>query len=358
MPIQIIRPDEPMTIDNIVVVIFGEPGMRKTSLAYTSEDPFLFDYDNGSHRAVGRKTTARLMKWEETNEGLSQIEKGELGFKPKTLIIDTAGTMLDDYIAAYVKKQDFKNSKSGGELSLSGYGALKTVFNQFLSRVRSLKMDLVFVCHSEQFKDGDDVKHRPKMTGGSYDVLISKADLVGYMESKNNESTLDFNPTDRHIGKNTAEFDILQVPHYQDPSFSTLMSNIIRDTKEKIQSKSEEQEKAIELLATHRQTIDNMSKPDEAREVYQEVQKMSPIYRDQLVTLLERKYLGFWEEKFSKIEDDKGLTEMVQLLSKDDTLIPKFKHAVRRLFKERAKALECEYVSDSGEYKPIDLKTS
>tara|TARA_Y100000782_G_scaffold110448_1_gene136871 strand:+ start:2174 stop:3235 length:1062 start_codon:yes stop_codon:yes gene_type:complete len=347
--------DEAFEIGSIITIIFGEPGMAKTSLAYTSKEPLLLDFDKGAHRAIGRKNTIVISKWEDVDLLLTDIEKGNLPINPQTLIIDTAGTMLDDFIAKYVIKNDFKNRKKAGEISLQGYGALKNVANQFFSRVKSLNVDLIFICHTEQFKDGDEVKHRPKMTGGSYDILIAKADMVGYMESKNNKRTLNFNPTDRHIGKNTAELPMLEIPHYNDASFQGYMEKLIQQTKNKITSKNEAQEKAIKELNKYKIEINELDNVEEVpNELFEKIQQLSPSYKFQLNTLFEKRYTELWEAEFSSVEDCGGLNKLLEKFP--EHVIINYKKSLKPLFAKRSKELNCEYVKDVNEYMPLEVK--
>lgn len=353
MPYNLIMDDEPIQIDSIVTVIFGEPGMAKTSLAYTAKQPLLLDFDRGSHRAVGRKATVKMEKWEDAISVMDDIEAGKLPFKPETLIIDTAGTMLDDFMASYVGRQDFKNKKKGGELSLQGYGALKSTANQFFSRAKALNIDLIFVCHTEQFRDGDEVKHRPKMTGGSYDVLISKADLVGYMESKNNKRTLNFNPTDRHVGKNTPEFNLLEIPHYEDEDFQGYMDRLIGGTKERIAQKSEAQQKALKELEEFKKEISNLKgvETERAKELQSKIYNLSPSYKAQLTKLFNEKYLSLWDNKIEKLESVQEFNEMLEVIPKH--CFKQFLKQVKAKFTAAATNKGLEYVKDVGEYIPI-----
>ena len=50
MAFRIITEDEPLSLKGIVAVIYGEPGIGKTSLAFTAEKPLLEDYDDGVKR--------------------------------------------------------------------------------------------------------------------------------------------------------------------------------------------------------------------------------------------------------------------------------------------------------------------
>ena len=98
----IIKADEPVPQNPLKIVLYGEPGVGKTSLAFTSSNPVLFDHDKGIQRSVGRKDSARFDTWEEVME---LVDGGALK-DYDTLITDTGGSLLDKLIAKYVIKLD------------------------------------------------------------------------------------------------------------------------------------------------------------------------------------------------------------------------------------------------------------
>lgn len=250
---KIINQNDAVITETLTTLIYGEPGIGKTSLAFTTENPILLDFDGGVQRACYRQTAVRIEKWEDIIDFQKSPELKQL--KPKTLIIDTAGTMLDNYLAEYVKRKDPKNMRRGGELSLQGYGSMKDAFYQFRNWATSLNCNLIFVAHLTAQEEGDNTKFIPKVTGGSYDILRQSCDLIGYTYSNKNQRVIDFNPTDSHIGKNCAEFPLLEIPHYNLPEFSTFFQSLIDKTLDKINNLSESQAKALKKIEDYRAEV-------------------------------------------------------------------------------------------------------
>ena len=210
MAIKFIPATEKVKTESLIAVIYGEPGIGKTSVASTTEQSILIDFDMGLQRTVKRAMAVRVETW---NDVVQLQQSNEfLDYKPKTLIIDTAGTMLDNYIGVHVIEENPKNSTKGGAISLTGYGAMKAVFNQFKNWASSLNINLVFVCHDANEMDGDDNKKKPKMTGGSYQILRESADLIGYMYMKGKNRVIDFTPADWKVGKDCASIGSVVVP--------------------------------------------------------------------------------------------------------------------------------------------------
>jgi hypothetical protein len=250
---QIINNTDAVITDSLTALIYGEPGIGKTSLSFTTNNPLLLDFDGGVQRACYRQTTVRIEKWEDIIELQKSTELKQLS--PKTFIIDTAGSMLDNYLANYVKTIDPKNMRRGGELSLQGYGAMKDAFYQFRNWAKSLKCNLIFIAHTTTQEEGDNTKFIPKVTGGSYDILRQTCDLVGYMYSNKNKRVLDFNPADNHIGKNCAEFDILEIPVYTDSSFQSYFQNLIDLTLNKMNNLNERQTALVRELEDYEKSL-------------------------------------------------------------------------------------------------------
>jgi len=344
MGFKIIREDEPLEVNSIVAVIYGEPGIGKTSLAFTADHPVLEDYDGGLKRAIGRKTALEFDSWDDSVAFHNSKEFEEIA--PRTLIFDTAGTMLDNYIAQYVMKKDFKNSRSGGELSLQGYGAMKSVFRQFMADMKARKIDIIFIAHQETQKEGDTFRFVPKMTGGSSDILLAEADMVGNMNSKSNKRSIDFNPTDQHIGKNTAEFESIEIPHYQDEKYLTFMADLIAETKRKMMEMSKQQQEAMKKLAFYRKEIQDAKNVSEMEELYPAIESMSPSYQVQLLSLFDAKYKEFWDmEMRSTVTDAKSADLFLKSISE---AIGRYVPGFKKLLWLKAKEMHLSFDEATG----------
>lgn len=259
---QIISETDVVETKSLISVIYGEPGIGKTSLGFTTDSPILLDFDGGLQRSVGRKTAVRVNNWEGVTELLKSKEFAQLN--PKTIVIDTAGTMLDNYIADYVKRDDPKNSRRGGELSLQGYGAMKTQFQQFVNWAKNQNKNILFIAHSADDRNGDDVQFKPKLTGGSYDILRECADLVGYMYASKNNRVINFKPSASHVGKDCAEIGVVEVPHYTANEYSTFFQDLIDTTLEKMNALSAEQVEIRKMLDGFREDIKTLDSAKEA----------------------------------------------------------------------------------------------
>lgn len=314
MAIQIIDSDQPLKVESIIVVIFGIPGIGKTSLAFTANVPFLLDFDGGLQRSVKRKKAARVDSWEDAVEFYMSGQLEELQIK--AIVIDTVGTMLDNYISASAIKNDAKNAKKDGALSLSGYGAMKNIFNQFVNQMRLKKIDLIFIAHDVDAEEGGYMKKKPKVTGGSYDILKGAADLIGYLYMENNKRILDFNPTDSHEGKNSAEFDKMFVPHYTAGNYDGFMDELIQRCKGKMNHLSEEMVEAQNLVEEFKGFIGNCDTIEELTMLEDNInESLSQTYRVQVQHVYDQQFTLLFSNDVDKVTAPKQMDVILKIAS-------------------------------------------
>ena len=245
MALKIVKQNEVLTKESINVLLYGFPGLGKTSLSQTSERSLLLDFDNGVERAVNRQDVLKISSWADIEELMK--ENIILKEKYKTVIIDTVGTALDDYLSSYVISQDPKNKKRGGGLSLAGYGAMKDVFKIFYDYLKSIN---IFIAHLTEKQEGDESVLRPKITGGTYDIIVAKCDQMGYMYIDNKVRRIEFQPIDRAVGKDAAGIGNIEFPHYEKPEYSTFMhDSVLQMAKDAIKTRNEKALEYQKILA-------------------------------------------------------------------------------------------------------------
>ena len=195
----------------------------------------------------------RLEKWEDCIAFMSSSHIKDMGIK--TLVVDTAGTMLDNYVAQYFKDFNPKLYKmSDGTLTLKAYGAMKNTFKSFMDQVKSLGINLIFICHSTEKMIGDLECSEPKLTGGSYEILRESADLMGFVTTINDKRVIDFRTLDTQVGKDCAEIGVIEIPHYSDERYGTFFQSVIDMTLDRINTATEAQSAVIKELEKIRQT--------------------------------------------------------------------------------------------------------
>lgn len=237
MALKITRAADPIKVERLNTVIYGPPGLGKTSLAFTANAPLLLDFDNGSHRAANRKDVVRVTDWTD----VANISADDLA-PFKTVIVDTAGRALDA-ITADIIRTDPKGHKNGA-LTLPGYGTLKTRFTTFLKLLNSFGKDVVLIAHMDEQRSGDDLIERLDVQGGSKGEIYKAADAMGRLSMSNGKLLLRFSPSDAAFGKNPGQLPPLDVPHCDKPEFAGFLADVIQRTKDRLNAGAEDQQKA------------------------------------------------------------------------------------------------------------------
>ena len=248
MALRITRAADPITVDRLNVVVYGPPGLGKTSLAFTAEAPLLLDFDNGSHRAAGRKDVVRVASWSDV-VGITQEDLAPYS----TIVIDTAGRALDA-ITADIIKTDPKGHKNGS-LTLPGYGTLKSRFTGFMKLMNSFGKDVVLIAHMDEQRNGDDVIERLDVQGGSKGEIYKAADAMGRLVMEGGKRYLKFSPADAAFGKNPGQLEPLLVPHNDATEFDDFLARIIAGTKDRLNAMSEDQKAAKQAQDALREAL-------------------------------------------------------------------------------------------------------
>lgn len=240
MGLRIIRNSDPIVIDQLIFTIHSPPGIGKTSLGFTADSPILLDFDSGAYRAENRGDSVPVRSWHE----VESIDPADLaGFK--TIVIDTAGRALD-MLTQKVIADDPRMGK-GGQLSIQGFGKLKTSFTNWLSYIKSLRMDIVLLAHTEEKMRGEDVVDRLDVQGGSKNEIYKCSDVMARLSMKDGKRILNCNPSEFSYGKNPVGLDVMTVPNFADNAH--FLGDVIRDVKKRINEQTEEQAQAAKFLA-------------------------------------------------------------------------------------------------------------
>jgi hypothetical protein len=254
MALKILRAADHIRVERLNVVIYGPPGVGKSSLAFTAEAPLLLDFDKGAHRAANRKDIVRVENWTDvtdiTAEDLAPFQ---------TVCVDTAGRSLDALTADIIRRNP--KAGRGGALTLQGYGTLKSEFVAWIKSVNALGKDVVVIAHMDEQRNGDDIIERLDVQGGSKGEIYKAADAMGRIAIRDGKRMLMFSPTDAAFGKNPGQIAPLEIPHPdKDPQF---LAGVIKQIKDRLNAMTEEQAKAQAELEAWRATIHKLESLDD-----------------------------------------------------------------------------------------------
>lgn len=235
---------------NVKMMIYGQAGMGKSTVALSAPKPLLLDFDNGVKRMnmahLENIDTVQVTSWNDVQlvlqEDLSVYQ---------TIVVDTIGKMMD-FIITY---------KCGTrQPSIRDWGGINAEFSWMTRTLSSLKKHIIFVAHRDTRKEGDDTVFIPALREKSYNSIVTELDLLGYLEMKSERGvqrrTITFDPTSRNDGKNTCNLpSVMEVPTILDKNGNPTTKNdfistrIIAPYLTMLQPKKAEQEAYNKVLS-------------------------------------------------------------------------------------------------------------
>ena len=87
-----ITADQTLLVQAIIVYLYADPGLGKSSMGFTAEKAISFDFDRGAHRTgeLRRGAVVQVQQWSD----VANLTPQDLA-PYKTVVIDTVGAMLE-----------------------------------------------------------------------------------------------------------------------------------------------------------------------------------------------------------------------------------------------------------------------
>jgi hypothetical protein len=276
---KIIKATDAIPVEHPVFLIFGQPGIGKSSLGYSTHDPLLLDFDKGAHRAANRKDSLVIDAWKDVAD---LMESADALDPYRALTVDTVGRCLD-VMTAHIAYTDPKKAP-GGNLSLQGWGVLKGNFRTWIAQLRTKGKDVLLIAHDKEDKDGESRIVRPDIVGASFGEVMKVADFVGYMYMAGRRRILDFNPTDKWVGKNPAGWEPFEVPPVG--KAQAFMADLFDKGRAALGALSEESALTMRQVETWREKIAALTTAKQLNEQIPLIKALPPILQPQVSKLL------------------------------------------------------------------------
>lgn len=256
------KPAEMINTENrFRVLIAGYPGIGKTTLGLSAPKPLLIDVDFGINRTMASVRKDYIQP--ETYDELLNDLKGNLK-DYETIVIDTGGKLLD-LMKSYVIKNDIKNAKKDGTLSLQGYGAVAREFTRFMNYIYfELRKHCVIIFHAVEEKQEEKTKLRILVEGSTKNTVWQNVELGGFIEMRGNKKTIGFDNCERYFAKSS--FGIkgnYTIPELEGTQTNDFLTKLFEQANKNIQEESkvfeEERKQYQEIMDTLNPTIENMT---------------------------------------------------------------------------------------------------
>ena len=308
MTLSIIPADQPLLVQAIIVYLYADPGLGKTSIGFTGDKAISFDFDKGSHRTgePRRGAVVQAKQWADVaNLTASDLEPYN------TIVIDTVGAMLESIKTHLMLNAT--NKQKDGSLKLKAQGLANNIFKQYVNSLIASGKDVVFIAHASEDQSGDQIVYRPDLGGKNRNELYRIADIMGYLttvttgEGKN-ARLISFRPCPTHHAKNAGglggDSGEVWVPDLK--TNPTFLADLIKQAKDHINT-------------------------------------LTP---DQLATMKAQEDLQNWEQSCSEIQHAGDLSQLTESLDKTHT----YYQSMRQIMLKKAKELGFTFDMNSSRW--------
>ena len=195
------------TNQNFGVILYGAPGIGKTTLAMSDgvngADTLVLDLERGIGRTKPvHRMSAMVLTAENYEEVKAVLDKPEAA-KAKNIVIDTCGALVD-----YIKDWAFRTkpaarTKTGEWNGLKGFGIVKSEMDSFTSHIKNvLHKNIIYIFHCDEKadKDGNPVQ-RLRCEGAFRNTVWTGIDFGGYIQMLGSQRVACFSPEQEFFAK-------------------------------------------------------------------------------------------------------------------------------------------------------------
>ena len=166
---------------------------------------------------------------------------------------------------AYVIKNDIKNAKKDGTLSLQGYGAVGREFTRFMNYIYfELRKHCVIIFHAVEEKQDEDTKLRILVEGSTKNTVWQNVELGGFIEMRGNKKQIGFDNCERYFAKSSFGIKgFYNIPELDANTPNNFLTNLFAQADKNIQEESkifeEERKQCAELVKKYTDIISEMT---------------------------------------------------------------------------------------------------
>lgn len=178
---QITKTTDKQVKPKIMMIVYGNGGVGKTTFSSTAPKPLLVDCENGAKYFGLRGISidvANINEWSDM-KGLIEVAQGG---EYETIIIDPVGELMEKLKRFMVMKGDKKLVMNDGSPTMAGWGWLKDTMRTTLKVLRDSGCHILIVAHVSEKDDEGKILKRPMLMTKLSDEIINMVDVVGYME--------------------------------------------------------------------------------------------------------------------------------------------------------------------------------
>ena len=171
---------DPQVKPSIIMMVYGEGGVGKTTFGATAPKPLLADCENGSKYFGLRDIdvdVAQIKRWGDMKEFYDAAVSGDY----ETIIIDPIGELMEKLKQHMIASGNSKLVQKDGAPTMAGWGFLKDTMRNYLKALRDSGKHVILVAHLDEKSDEERMIKRPQIATKLSDEIVNMVDVVAYM---------------------------------------------------------------------------------------------------------------------------------------------------------------------------------
>lgn len=213
-------------IDSFKILVYGVPGVGKTTFSTSGPKPLILNFDGTGIISIDNPTVDYIdvNKWSDALD-ISQARDEIIAQGYKVIVFDKANSMIDKCKNHLLSVNPVVNGQKNslGTLSMKGYGNLKTQLLAFIKNFYDMGVTILINADVKEYNDNDMLLKRPSGEGSAIENLISDMDIVVFMNTIGNERYYHIDTHDDFYAKNRFSLSGKFLMKKEDPNLSMLM---------------------------------------------------------------------------------------------------------------------------------------
>lgn len=272
------------------LLIYGQAGAGKTSLACSAQGAVLFDFDGGVSRINAEFVTDTLQvrTWQEVIDGVAQVKDNPLA---RVIVFDTLGKMVDFATTHVVGSRTPQ---------IQDWGKINALIHKTLVDLRQTGCDIIFLAQRVVEEQVGKKVNVPDVRATQLREILPDIDAMGFLSMQQQGDamvrTLTFNPTDSNEGKNSLNYPaVCPLPDIPAGSPYTAMQGILdaghrvmREREAALRAKGEKIAAAMAEYSTSARASVEEGDTEGLNKLLAEANKMDAYTRQQVVREVHR----------------------------------------------------------------------